>query len=163
MKRDQVKVGLRVRTVQEFSLVPRGTLGVIDEMYATGCMVAWDLPSNPLPAGYAKYEGLSAIQSGILRDGFDYESELQFLMPSDNVEPENAKDDNARESMRAIAGAIEEFLPQGWGFALFTFPLGDSTGRLNYAATGKREDIRNLLKEFLEKTEDPGVWQKHIP
>ena len=53
--------------------------GLIDEDYGTGFMVAWDLPGHPLPPGYSKYDGKPAIQTGILRDGFDKRTELEFL------------------------------------------------------------------------------------
>lgn len=77
--KEQAKVGTWVWTNQAFSGVPRGTQGVIDEDYGTGVMVAWNLPSRPLPKGYSAYDGRPAIKSGLLRDGFDKETELQFL------------------------------------------------------------------------------------
>jgi hypothetical protein len=79
MTANEVSVGRRVRSLREFSGVPQGTQGVIDETYSTGVMIAWDLPEHPLPAGYRKYDGKPAVASGILRDGFDVETELQFL------------------------------------------------------------------------------------
>lgn len=79
MTRDQVIVGTRVRALREFSGVPLGTHGVIDEIYSTGCMVAWDLRSGPLPPRYSAYDGKPMVQTGILRDGFDFETELGFL------------------------------------------------------------------------------------
>lgn len=51
----------------------------IDEDYGTGVMVAWDLPESPLPPGYRVYDGRWACVSGILRDGFDKDRELQML------------------------------------------------------------------------------------
>jgi hypothetical protein len=83
-----------------FSAVEKGTEGVIDEDYGEGFMVAWDLPCaycsmtgqraglecrfchgtlSLLPAGYSKYDGKPAIQTGILRDGFYKATELKFL------------------------------------------------------------------------------------
>lgn len=41
----------------------------IDEDHE-GVMVAWDLPSRPLPKNYKFYDGRAAIFSGIVRDGF---------------------------------------------------------------------------------------------
>jgi hypothetical protein len=72
-------IGRRVRSLIQFSGVPKGTEGVIDEDYRTGVTVAWDLPTQPLPSGYRVYDGRSAIQSGILRDGFDKTRDLEFL------------------------------------------------------------------------------------
>jgi hypothetical protein len=78
MNKEQAKVGTRVRSLMEFSGVPKGTEGVVDEDYGTGVMVAWDLPDWPLPAGYLEYDGRPAVASGILRDGFTWD-ELIYL------------------------------------------------------------------------------------
>ena len=75
---EQARVGTRIRTLQEFSGVPQGCEGVIDEDYGTGVMVAWDLADSPLPVGYRQYDGRPAFASGILRDGFSW-SELDYL------------------------------------------------------------------------------------
>ena len=79
LTRDEAKVGTRVRALVEVSDVPKGTAGVIDEDYGRGVMVAWDLPGHPLPRGHQAYDGGPAVATGILRDGFDKESELHFL------------------------------------------------------------------------------------
>lgn len=67
-------VGVRVRSLRDFSGVPKGTEGVVDEFYAmfphVGVMVAWDLPDWPLPAGYRAYDGRPAVLSRLIRDGF---------------------------------------------------------------------------------------------
>lgn len=78
MELAQATVGTRVRANRDFRDVPQGTEGVIDEDYGTGVMVAWDLPSAPLPVGYVEWTGR---QPGrwILRDGFDKDTELQYL------------------------------------------------------------------------------------
>lgn len=54
MNRNEAKVGTRVKTLTDFSGVPAGTEGVIDEDYFTGVMVAWDLPDSPLHPLYLK-------------------------------------------------------------------------------------------------------------
>ena len=79
MTKDQAVLGARVKAVRGFSGVPIGTDGVIDELYPGGFIVAWDLPDGPLPAGYTKYDGVPAVRSRILRDGFDIETELDYL------------------------------------------------------------------------------------
>lgn len=75
-------IGLRVRSLREFVGIPKGTEGVIDEVYdlggRKGVTVAWDLPDRPLPAGYQAWDGRPAFASKILRDGFG-EDETQFL------------------------------------------------------------------------------------
>lgn len=67
-------VGLRVRAVRGFSGVEVHTEGIVDDFYQTadgsGVMVAWDLPGQPLPPSYRKFDGRPLVASGILRDGF---------------------------------------------------------------------------------------------
>lgn len=79
MTLEQVKIGTRVRCLNDFADVPCCTQGVIDEDYGTGFMVAWDLPEQPLPPGYQQHNGRPAIQHGLLRDGFDKATELHLL------------------------------------------------------------------------------------
>jgi hypothetical protein len=89
MTQREAKVGVRVRSLRDFSGVRKGTEGIIDEDYGAGVMVAWDLPAHPLPRNYFRYDGKPAIQTGILRDGFDKETELEFLEPVPYWELEN--------------------------------------------------------------------------
>jgi len=79
MQLDKAIVGTKVKSLVDFAGVPKGTEGVIDQDYGTGIMVAWDLPNRPLPEGYCRFDGRSAVITGILRDGFDKKDELQFL------------------------------------------------------------------------------------
>lgn len=79
MKIHEERVGVRVKSLVDFSGVPKGTEGVIDEDYGTGVMVAWDLSDQPLPRGYSVYNGKPSILSGILRDGFYIKKDLHFL------------------------------------------------------------------------------------
>lgn len=77
-----MQLGQKVVSNRDFSGVPSGTHGVVDEIYDGGVMVAWDLPDRPLPENW-QYEGQWAAQPGVpLRDGFS-EGEYQFL---DSVE-----------------------------------------------------------------------------
>lgn len=72
-------VGTRVRSLMDFYGVPKGTEGICDEDYGSGVTIAWDLRDQPLPPGYRVYDGRSAIQSRLVRDGFDKATELQYL------------------------------------------------------------------------------------
>ena len=78
MTRHQATIGTRVRAVRGFSGVPLGTEGVVDEHYLGGVMVAWDLAREPLPPDYREYDGVPAVRSRILRDGFG-DDELGML------------------------------------------------------------------------------------
>ena len=63
MKPETATVWIRVRSLVEFSEVPRATAGVIDEDYGSGVMVAWDLPKRQLPAGYHRFDASRAAHS----------------------------------------------------------------------------------------------------
>lgn len=95
-------VGTRVRTRRDFSGVPAGTEGVVDEDYGSGVMIAWDLEDKPLPDGYERKpedemrpttEDPDGFEMPILRDGFDKATELQFLKIVDDETPSPATDD----------------------------------------------------------------------
>lgn len=77
---NKFQVGTYVKSLRDFLDVPQGTEGVIDELYSGGVMVAWNLPSSPLPAHYCAFDGVPAIRSRILRDGFS-DDELVYLEP----------------------------------------------------------------------------------
>lgn len=80
-------VGAKVRCLCDFPSVPMDTIGQIVEDYGTGIMVAWDLPDRPLPAMTpAEISEMYAINPKCpLRDGFDKETEFDFL---ETAEPE---------------------------------------------------------------------------
>lgn len=87
MERNEALIGTRVRSLRDFSGVPKGTEGVIDEDYGSGVMVAWDLPNRPLPQGWKEFnrgEFQKVMGSAIernkwpLRDGFSW-NDLQLL------------------------------------------------------------------------------------
>lgn len=77
----EYKVGARVRSLEAYRDVPKGTEGVICEDYGSGVMVAWDLPDRPLPD--LPMECIARMYAVIpqcpLRDGFDKKTELQSL------------------------------------------------------------------------------------
>jgi len=81
--RHAIVVGDRVASLKDFAGVPAGTRGVVIEDYGTGVNVAWDLPDRPYPGDLSPREvaTLFAIDARCpLRDGFDKETELMFLM-----------------------------------------------------------------------------------
>ena len=80
MNTEDAIVGTRIRSLIDFSGVPAGTEGVIDDDYKTGVMIAWDLPDRPLPPNYKQWNGKPSFCPGQpLRDGFDKKRELRFL------------------------------------------------------------------------------------
>lgn len=77
-----MEIGDKVESLRDFSNVPKGTVGYIVEDYGTGVTVAWDLPHRPYPHDMS-FEAVGKMwavdHKCPLRDGFDKESELQFL------------------------------------------------------------------------------------
>lgn len=81
LHRDKFKLGTRVETICDWPGVPAGTQGIVCEDYGSGITVAWDLPDRPLPDLPAdEIAKLWAVDHSCpLRDGFDKETELQYL------------------------------------------------------------------------------------
>lgn len=73
---------------------------------------------------------------------------------------ESKREENAREKLQELARAIDEELPQNWGFFLMVFPFGEEPGRMNYISNGKRQDVVRLMKEFLAKQNEKN-WMTH--
>jgi len=71
-------------------------------------------------------------------------------MNTNEAAPEGGKDSNVRDQMQTIARLIDEQLPQGWGFALLTFPFGGAPGRTNYIANGDRAGVVAEMKALME-------------
>ena len=85
--------------------------------------------------------------------------------------PEQAQADTRRR-LNDIAHAVEERLPEGFGFMIMVFPFEGTKaeqppGRqgqpmLNYVSNAKREQVINLMKEWLIKCGAAEDWMKHI-
>lgn len=57
-----------------------------------------------------------------------------------------------KNDLEKLATLISEKLPAGYGFCLLTFPFyreGDE--RLQYVSSGRRDDIVNVMEEWIEK------------
>jgi hypothetical protein len=70
----------------------------------------------------------------------------------------NQIDENYRESMRALASAIDDAFngtgPKRVGFALLSFEFGKiEGGRVNYISNGDRADMIVAVKEWLARAE----------
>jgi hypothetical protein len=76
--------------------------------------------------------------------------------------PESGRDATTRDHMQKIARAVDEMLPQNWGFFIMAYPFSDEPGRMNYISNGKREDVLKLMAEFIEKSKNPNDWAKHV-
>ena len=71
-------LGTKVKTKVAWPSIPVGTEGIVDGHYDNGgIMIAWNLPDQPLPNNYIKFDLENQIR-GIIRDGFS-ESETKYL------------------------------------------------------------------------------------
>jgi hypothetical protein len=107
--------------------------------------LACDMCNTPLP------EGTDAIATTMWREreGEPERWEDRYSKQAHELPPASGREKNTREYMQAISTALNEVLPQGWGFTLFTFPMDREPGSMNYISNAKREDIRLMLLEFL--------------
>lgn len=75
-------IGKRVISNIDFIDVPSGTIGYIIEDYGSGFTIAWDLPDKPFPYNFPIEEIKNMWAANPicpLKDGFDKETESQFL------------------------------------------------------------------------------------
>ena len=78
----KVKLGTKVKTLVDWSGVPKGSVGYIVEDYGTGFTVAWDLDEKPYPheLSFEEVAKMYAVNYKCpLRDGFDKDKEMQYL------------------------------------------------------------------------------------
>lgn len=64
--------------------------------------------------------------------------------------------------MNDIGQAVNERIPDGFGFFVMVFPFENDDGRANYVSNGKREDVVNAMKEFIIRAGAEEDWMKHI-
>jgi hypothetical protein len=75
--------------------------------------------------------------------------------------PESGRDANTRDLMQALATALNEVLPQNWGFVLLCFPFDHEPGRMNYVSNANREDVLKVMQEFIDKNNNPDDFATH--
>jgi hypothetical protein len=70
---------------------------------------------------------------------------------------------DTRHLMQDMGRAVRRILPHGWGFFLLTFRFGDvDDSRCNYISDAKRQDVINVMKEWLIKAGAQEDWMKHL-
>lgn len=60
-----------------------------------------------------------------------------------------------RRQMQTLAQFFDDALPDGYGFALLVFDLGDG-GFMNYISNAERDDMKRALRELVDKMEKEG-------
>lgn len=68
--------------------------------------------------------------------------------------PQGNRDANVRETAKGIAEAINEVLPQGWGFFLVMMPFKLGEGRVNYISNCERSGVITMVKNMLRQLEE---------
>lgn len=74
--------------------------------------------------------------------------------------PEQQAD--VRGRMQDIGHAVDERLPEGFGFFVLVAPFNDPAGHSNYVSNITRETAIHLIKEWLIKAGAEEDWMKHI-
>lgn len=69
---------------------------------------------------------------------------------------------DTRDRMQDIAHAVDERIPEGFGFMVLVFPFGADDGRANYVSSGQRADVIRAMKEFIIKAGAGEDWMKHL-
>jgi hypothetical protein len=60
--------------------------------------------------------------------------------------------ESVRARMQAIARAIDDELPDGYGFFVLCFPFNmPPDARAEYASNAKRKDVVAAMKEFIKR------------
>lgn len=70
--------------------------------------------------------------------------------------------DEIKRRLNDVAAAIDERIPDGYGFIVLIAPTNTPDGILNYCASVQRSDAINMLKEFLLKCGAAEDWMQHI-
>lgn len=71
--------------------------------------------------------------------------------------------DDIRRRLNDIAHAVNERLPEGYGFFVMVFPFKEGPdNRANYTSNANRSDILNVMKEFLIRNGEAEDWMKDI-
>lgn len=61
-------------------------------------------------------------------------------------------EEKVKGKMQTIARKVKEELPKNWGFIVLAFEFGEE-GLLTYVSNADRKDVVEVMKEFIEKTE----------
>jgi hypothetical protein len=77
--------------------------------------------------------------------------------------PEEQQTDTRRR-LNDITHAVTDRLPEHFGFFVLVFPFGDGEAapHANYVSNAKREDVINVMKEWLIKCGAEEDWMKQI-
>lgn len=70
---------------------------------------------------------------------------------------------DTKERMQDIGHAVDERIPEGFGFFVMVFPLNEPNGgRANYLSSCNRKDVIKCMKEFLFRCGEHENWMKDI-
>ena len=63
-------------------------------------------------------------------------------------------DIEVKKSLQGIADKIKKELPENYGFCLLTFGFNGIGKEVMYVSNANREDIVEVMKEWIEKTKE---------
>lgn len=74
------------------------------------------------------------------------------------------REQQANDTLQAIAKEIKERLPENMGFALLAYEFGDAENRrVMYVSNSNREDVIKSMLEFCDKNlNDPEMFGKDV-
>ena len=74
------------------------------------------------------------------------------------------REQQANDTLQAIAKEIKERLPENMGFALLAYEFGDAENRrMMYVSNSNREDVIKSMLEFCDKNlNDPEMFGKDV-
>ena len=75
--------------------------------------------------------------------------------------PDKRKD---TERMRQVAKAVDDRLPDGFGFIVMAFPFEgiQDEPRLSYVSNANRSDVIKAVKEWLFTQGEAENWMEHV-
>ena len=76
-------------------------------------------------------------------------------MSADDLKPIPMDGDAKKleEAMRRLADALRGFVPEGVGFTVFLFDMGQPSGFVSYLSTANRKDMVDVIKKWIAAQE----------
>lgn len=94
------------------------------------------------------------------------EAELIVLgtvaLRAETPDPDTTPEAETRARLKDIGQAINERLPEGWGFIVLAFPRAGADRRANYVSNCNREDAIAGLKEWLIRCGHKDDWMQDL-
>lgn len=71
--------------------------------------------------------------------------------------------EQAMARLKELGERIGRHMPEGWGFVLMIFPFGEGNEQfMHYVSNAEREDVLTMMVEFIQRSQEKGMFGKHI-